>query len=544
MNVGEMQRKLSLWAEQDKERRFIDLLKLICGMDWLRRAHDYVAQNAGSVTAGCDGIAMGRFDKSLEENLRRIAEALKSGAFQPYPVRRVCIPRSNGKAKPLGMLSVRDRIVQEAVRMVLEPIYEADFSPYSFGFRPNRCRMDAIKCITWSVLEHKRFFWVMRGEISSCFDTMHHRRLMRWVERRIEDRRLLNLLWRYLQAEVMEKKLFRDTESGTPQGGIVGPLLANIYLHELDRYVERHTALSRTEKTKRRTSGQANYAYIRYADEFVVLCNGTRQQAEAVKEEVCRFLKERLRLELPGETTGITHLNDGFEFLGFRIQRKLGQKGMTTKVLIPKEAVEKVKGRIARITAPRRHQDSVNSTILALNRVIGEWCRYYQHTSKVSATFRKVGYYVFWRMAHWLGRKYRVGMTDVMRMFKSGTTFATPDCELIMPTDFSSRPYRRRFKKPNPYTTQEMRIEREELPTEMYWYGQERTPGMSDLRPMIMIRDDYTCQVCGTRFVPKDLEVDHIRPVRRFRRPAGANRLDNLRAICRECHRKKTESDR
>src|SRR5215470_12322554 len=155
MNVGEMQRKLSLWAEQHKEHHFFDLYHLLYDKEWLRLAHDHVKQNAGSKTAGCDGITMKDFDEHLEDHLQQLAQDLKAQAFEPYPVRRVYIPKANGKVRPLGILSIRDRIVQEALRMVLEPIYEADFSQYSFGFRPNRCTMDAIKCIQWSSTEHK-----------------------------------------------------------------------------------------------------------------------------------------------------------------------------------------------------------------------------------------------------------------------------------------------------------------------------------------------------------------------------------------------------
>jgi retron-type reverse transcriptase len=135
--------------------------------------------------------------------------------------------------------------------------------------------MDAIKCITWSTQEHKKCFWVIEGDISSYFDTINHRKLLKLLRRRIEDEKLLNLIWKFLRAGVMERKLFKDTKLGTPQGGIISPLLANVYLHELDKYMERYTALPSLEKVARRKSGKANYVYVRYADDFVILCNGT-----------------------------------------------------------------------------------------------------------------------------------------------------------------------------------------------------------------------------------------------------------------------------
>ena len=145
MNVGEMQRKLSQWAEQDRNHRFFDLYHLLYDKDWLRLAHDHVKENAGSQTAGCDGVRMGDFDERLEANLARLAEDLKAGIFEPQPVKRVYINKANGKLRPIGISAIRDRIVQEALRMILEPIYEADFGQFSFGFRPNRRTMDAVK---------------------------------------------------------------------------------------------------------------------------------------------------------------------------------------------------------------------------------------------------------------------------------------------------------------------------------------------------------------------------------------------------------------
>jgi len=224
MNIGELQRKLSLWAEQDKEHKFFDLYHLLHDKDWLRLAYEHVKQNAGSVTAGCDGINMKDWEVNLEENLHTLAQELKTGTFEPYPVRRVYIPKANGKVRPLGIPSIRDRIVQEATRMILEPIYEADFSQYSFGFRPNRCTMDAIKCITWSTQEHKKYFWIIEGDISSYFDRINHRKLLQLMARRIKDKKILTLIWKFLKAGVMEGKFFTDTKEGTPQGGIVTPL--------------------------------------------------------------------------------------------------------------------------------------------------------------------------------------------------------------------------------------------------------------------------------------------------------------------------------
>lgn len=546
MNVGEMQRKLSLWAEQDKEHKFFDLYHLLYDKQWLRLAHDCVKQNAGSKTAGCDGISISIFDENLEENLQQLIKELKSETFEPHPVRRVYIKKANGRLRPLGIPAIRDRIVQEALRMILEPIYEADFDQRSFGFRPNRRTMDAVKYLAANTVGNQRYYWVIEGDISSYFDTIKHKKLIKLIGRRVKDRKLLRLIWKYLRAGVMENKLFKDTQSGTPQGGIISPLLANIYLSELDRYMSRHTQLSKWQRESRRLKGEANFIYARYADDFVILCNGKKKQAEALKEELYEFLKGKLRLDLSKEKTKVTHLNDGFRFLGFRIQRCRGKRGMVTKILIPKEAMEDVCDKIKRATTARTHQDSVSSKILALNRIVGGWCRYYQYTSKATSQYKRVSYQLFWRTAHWLGRKYRCSMPEVFTRYRRGNTLSTKEQKLVMPVDdIGTKIYRSKVFKPNPYTSQKKPLEREPLEDDYYWTGYERRPGMMDLRPLILKRDNYICQMCGRSVTDRTAQVDHIKPAHRFRRPIDANTPENLWTLCIEsCHPSKTEHDR
>jgi RNA-directed DNA polymerase len=547
MNVGELQWKLSLWAEQVKNHKFFDLYHLLYDLDWLRLAHDSVAQNAGSKTAGCDGINVRDFDEDLEDNLQRLREELKSETFEPYPVRRVHIPKANGKLRPLGIPSIRDRIVQEALRMILEPIYEADFSQYSYGFRPNRCTWDAIRAITWSTTERKKFFWVVEGDLTSYFDTINHRRLVKIIRRRIKDEKLIRFIWNFLQAGVMEGKLFKDTEHGTPQGGIVSPLLANIYLNELDQYMQRYTGLPTKEKTERRGEGKTNVAYVRYADDFVVLCNGTKGQAEEIKEELYQFLNDELRLTLSREKTKVTHLNDGFRFLGFQLTRCIGESGrMVTKITIPHEAMATFRHKIAAATARSTIQDSANAKILALNRFISGWCRYYQYTGRASTQFDELGHFTFQRMADWLRWKFELTRPAVMRRFyvHGKNTFATEQgYRFILPSEFHTQRYKKYFLKPNPYTVRE-KITREDLPQESFWTGYERRQGMTDLRVIVLERDGYVCQVCGVTLIPHTAHVDHIKPVRRFKRPVDANTAENLWVLCEQCHRRKTELDR
>jgi RNA-directed DNA polymerase len=545
VNVGEMQRKLSRWAENDENHRFFDLYHLLYENDWLRLAHDYVKENAGSQTAGCDGIRMEDFDERLEANLTQLAEDLKAGTFEPQPVKRVYLKKSNGKLRPIGISAIRDRIVQEALRMILEPICEADFSQFSFGFRPNRRTMDAVKYLASSTIGAKKYYWVIEGDISSYFDSLGQRKLMKLLRRRVKDEKILRLIGKFLRSGVMEGRLFQPTTSGVSQGSILSPLLANLYLHELDKFMEKYTGLTPYRRACRRKQGKGNFLYARYADDFAALCNGTREEAEAMKRELSTFLQAELKLTLSEEKTKITHLNDGFEFLGFRIQRCRAAQGLKTKILIQPSAKQKLLDKLKHCTDSGSHQDSVKTKIQALNRIIRGWCQYYQFTSQANTEFSRIQHRLFWMIAHWLGGKYRISIKEVCRRFRQGNTFAVKGCSLLnLGTGFPTRRYTAHVFKPNPYTHEQIILKREVLPTEEYWPGFEKRAGMADLRSEILMRDQLICQMCERSLTMETARVDHLKPFRRFKRPVEANTEDNLWTLCQECHQWKTEYDR
>jgi len=544
MNIGEMQRLLSLKAEKELNHKFSNLYSLVCREDWLRLACEYVAQNAGSKTAGCDGIVMSEFAENLDWNLERLGQALQAETFVASPVRRVYIPKSENKVRPLGIPSIRDRIVQEVIRMILEPIYEAVFSQRSYGFRPNRCTMDAMRWIYLATLEHKKYFWVIEGDIASYFDTIHHRKLIKLLRRKIEDEQLLDLIWKFLRAGVMERKLFKDTKLGTPQGGIISPLLANVYLHELDKHMEQWTELSRGKRQYRREKGEANFTYVRYADDFVILCNGTKVQAEEMRDEVRDFLAKELRLTLSMEKTKVTHLNDGFDFLGFNVKRSMCTKGMGSRTTVSEKGMKRHADNIRAALSPSTHNDSVSLKIKALSRIIAGWCRYYQYTSKTGKQFSELQQVTFWEMAHWLGRKFKAKMPQVMKQFYDGKHIGEGNLKLVNHTDFKCKRYRKRTSKPNPYTTREV-IEREELLDQSPWLGYENRPGWYDIVQQVRERDKWTCRMCGTTgLTPESCEVDHIVLYASYKRPVDANKLENCWLLCVPCHKRKTESDR
>jgi RNA-directed DNA polymerase len=552
VDVGETQKKLSRWAVQDKTHRFYDLYHLLYDDDWLRTAQNHVRQNAGSRTAGCDGMTMQDFEEDLEGNLKRLREALKTNRFEPSPVRRTYIReiKAGGRIKmrPLGIPEICDRIVQEALRMILEPIWEADFSPHSYGFRPDRSTKDAVAYIGGRLVggrKRQAYGWVVEGDIQSFFDTIDHHKLMQLLRRRIRDKQILSLIWKFLRAGIMEQGTLRHSLLGTPQGGIVSPLLANIYLHELDRYMERYTEIPYWERQKRKGRGLANFLYVRYADDFVVLCDGTKAQAEVMREELYQFLKAELKLGLSLEKTKVTHVKEGFEFLGFLIDRDVGEKGIwVPRIRIPMRAMEKVRNKLRTALDPHSHGDSVRIKLLGLNRIIEGWCRYYQTTSSPSQLFGKLDSEVYWLMAHWLGRKYQMSIPRVMKTFKSGITFGTGSYTLRKASEFKAKRHKLR-QIANPYASITPVIHRETLDTlDAEWIGREERKGIRDRKDVVYQRDQGICGICGN-FVPwNEAAMDHKIPRHRFTPLESGDALENLWILHREpCHQLKTKRD-
>ncbi|MBM0230317.1 group II intron reverse transcriptase/maturase, partial [Micromonospora sp. ATA51] len=266
--VLDHQRKLHRWARAEPGRRFADVFNLICDRATLVVAWERVAGNRGAVTAGVDGQTRAHIGpEEVVPFLQELRDSLRDGSFRALPVRQVAIPKKSGKVRLLGIPTLRDRVAQMALKLILEPIFEVDFYPSSYGYRPGRRAQDAIAEI--HQLASRSYEWVVEGDITACFDNVDHQVLMDLVTERIADRKVLRLVRAFLRAGIVEQHGgFVDSLTGTPQGGVASPLLANIYLSVLDRHFARTWERDMSppwRRQQRRRKGLPNYRLVRYA---------------------------------------------------------------------------------------------------------------------------------------------------------------------------------------------------------------------------------------------------------------------------------------
>jgi RNA-directed DNA polymerase len=319
-----------------------------------------VRRNRGA--AGIDKETIEMFEENLDQNLQALMRELKTGTYQPIPLRRQYIPKGIGKmgVRPLGIPSVRCRIAQEIVRLLINPIFEKIFHNHSFGFRPGRSCHQAVRKVM--ELTQKGYTNVVDADIKGFFDNIPHHLIMKAMTSEIADGKVLTLIERFLKAGVMEEGTLYPTTKGTPQGGVISPLLANAVLNHLDHKLNEH-----------------NYHFVRYADDFVVMCR-TKSQAESALDFIKSIIEGDLELELSAEKTKISSSNNGFNFLGFHIQRgrlKMGEK-----------AIEKFKAKVRQITT-RSHNYS-KEVVEKLNRVTRGTLNYFVTPLSCLAQFAKL----------------------------------------------------------------------------------------------------------------------------------------------------------
>jgi RNA-directed DNA polymerase len=448
--VLKIQTKLHQWATTDSARRFGDLHNLVCDPATLAVAWERVRGNRGARTAGVDGETAYYVTevRGVEEFLDDLRADLKACRFRPLPVRERLIPKPSGKLRRLGIPALRDRVVQAALKLVLEPIFEADFQPCSYGFRPGRRAQDAIAEIHHFTSPNRNYEWVLEGDITACFDEIDHVALMGRVRDRIADRRVLGMIKAFLKAGILtEGGAERNTETGTPQGGILSPLLANVALSALDdHFTEAWAAMGNSSGARywHRRKGLATYRLVRYADDFVVLVRGTRKQAEEVQKETAAALLS-MGLRLSTEKTRIVHIDGGFDFLGFRIRRALkrGTDRLAVYTFPSKAALAAVKAKVRKAT--REGTNRPLATLLyRLGPIVGGWANHFRHgVSK--ATFDYLSAFLWRRVICWIRRKHpRATWKWLRRRYLPGRWPTDGKVELLNPAAVPVTRYRYR----------------------------------------------------------------------------------------------------
>ena len=433
--VRELQRTLYRAAKADPGRRFHAPYDKVHRGDVLGRAWGLVRSNQGA--AGIDRQTIAEVEQyGASRLLDELAADLKEGRWRPLPARRVFIEKpGREELRPLSIPTVRDRVVQAATKLALEPVFEADFLPCSFGFRPRRSAHDALQVLLDESWGGKQ--WALESDIANCFEAIPHDRLMQAIEERIVDRKLLKLLRAMLRSGVMEQGAVRREVAGTPQGGVISPVLCNVYLHRLDR------------QWQARGTG----VLVRYADDLVVLCR-TKREAENALRALTAILAE-LGLELKQAKTRIVHLREGgggMDFLGFH-HRHVRLKDPQRRHIHflarwpSREAMARARKRIREITDRKRLRLPVEVIVQDLNRFLRGWGGYFRYGSS-ARHFTRISNYAVQRLALFVAKRHKrapgYGLSVVVYMSPNRLGLINLDGTVVAPR--ANRPW---WEKPN-----------------------------------------------------------------------------------------------
>jgi len=549
-----LQSGLAAKAVLRKWWRFDNLYPLLWRREWLDAALKKILSNDGSQTPGVDGIHKGRLcDPSARAQL---VESIQKELRQKYtasPVLRKYVPKKSGGSRPIGIPTLKDRVVQMALKMVLEPIFEADFLPNSNGFRPKRSTAECV--LPAYVLGNKKvdYGWVIEGDIKGCFDNIDHKILMKTVRKRITDKRILRLVWAFLKAPVVEDGVQRRRNKGTPQGGVLSPLLANIYLNLFDQYcLEHFEGRNNYEHLKKRIRDGANGILFRYADDFVFYAKGTEAGVVSIMNGAKDFLANQLRLELSPEKTRVVPLESGFNFLGFQIKRCAwtGHYSSGVRIRPTVRNVKRLRVKLHNMLGVGTDADDTAMKTKALNRVLSGWAHYY---AKVNAKqqFHALDWFAERRFNSWYARRIGKGIRASLVVLKrkranrvEGMSELFRMSSLEIPQISKKYVLCLKYKWiKNPYLTgaYETCMDDEEQP---FVDPQEVHPANRNTydevyqinRLLAFDRDGWKCRKCPNRI---GLIAHHVVPVPKGKfDPRFVHRVENLMTLCARCHRR------
>lgn len=562
-------------SKQHPDFVFRRVYRNLFNRDLFLRAYLKLAPNEGNMTRGTDGKTIDGFSMEMVDG---IIDELRVEQFHPKPARREYIPKANGKMRPLGIPTFKDKLVQEVVKEILESIYEPVFSDSSHGFRPGRGCHSALNSIQYGC---KGATWVIEGDITSFFDNIDHDVLLDLISKKVDDGRVIELIRRFLKAGYIEDCSFKESELGSPQGGVLSPLLANIYLNELDKFVEglkveyergekrkpnleyarlrerrkRLMALGRTEEAKnlKKEMEQLPTAdvmdgdfvrvkYVRYADDWCVFIIGSKALAMEIKDRIEAFLRDSLRLELSPTKTHVTNLaHERIRFLGYEISKLTREDGRRRvgciSFHVPADAISKRISNCTKEKKPCANDELVNRSV---EEIIGKYAseingvyNYYCLASNVATQLHRLAWYHRGSLIRTIAKKERSSIGKVMR--KYGHVVPSPDghgtCKTLCVMDddkmvayYPYAGFRKKEYKPKP-----------------------EPDGIKELGPRLKERIlSCTCEVCGCK---GPVEVHHIRSLKQTvekyegkRTPYWVTLMQDMRSktlvLCKECHRK------
>jgi RNA-directed DNA polymerase len=543
--VSSIQRKLDkAVAENDKSniRWYTHLLSHKSRAAKILAVYRVTSLNHGKYTAGIDGVKLVKGRSKENGELRMALLNSINIKKKPSPIKRVSIPKSNGKPRPLGIPTIADRINQDILRMTIEPITEYHASDNSYGFRPKRCCQDAIEHLFNKLSRKGAKQWIIEGDIRGCFDNISHEHIVTTLKSWVVKRDIINIIARMLKAKILFKDIIQDSEIGTPQGGILSPMLANVALTAFDEYCNKNFGVH-IPRSKRRGGNYIQNPLIRYADDFVIVC-GSKSEAEIIKSKTASFLYEKIGLELSDEKTSITHIADGFNFLGFNI-RKYGETSSKSKYhTIGKLLIKPHKEKVLKIT--RKIQEILNnnktakpeSIINMLNPIIVGYGMYNRFvvSQETFDTIQSQIWHKLFRWAKrrhpnkpkgWIRRKY-FSTTERTWMFKDETG------SKIM--NMASIPIVRYVMIKNG-----MRVHANDKETREYWQKRVYTNALSQVYTIkverLMKKQKGICPCCGDPMTKDDIaakkvHAHHMLP----RSKGGSEKLNNLRLLHQNCH--------